>query len=157
MLFRQAEDREAGAVLALYREAAAQDNCCWNEDYPDESFVQFDLEQRGLFVLEEEGTLIGAVSLIAHDDLDELPFWRYGGSCVLARLCVRPDRQGSGLGRLMAEKLCEAASCRGYASVRLLADRRNAAANGLYRKLGFEERGGASMYGQDFRVWERRL
>ena len=156
MLFRQAGGGDAEAVEALYREVKAGENCCWENGYPDETFVRFDLDEGGLFVLEEKGMLIGAVSLIAHDDLDELPVWRYGRSCVLARLCVRPDRQGKGLGRLMTERVCAEGTRRGYESVRLLADVRNEMANRLYRRLGFEERGTAVLYGHRYRTWERR-
>ncbi|GAA5191654.1 ribosomal protein S18-alanine N-acetyltransferase [Ferrimonas gelatinilytica] len=60
---------------------------------------------------------------------------------TLMNLCVVPTRQGSGLGRALLERGLESARARGARFCYLEVRAGNAAAVGLYRKLGFQEDG----------------
>jgi ribosomal protein S18 acetylase RimI-like enzyme len=59
----------------------------------------------------------------------------------LARLAVRPEVQGEGIGRLLLADLVQAAAGRGISRLTVNTQSDNAASLALYRKAGFRETG----------------
>lgn len=63
--------------------------------------------------------------------------WRSGGRAHLARVIVRPDTRGRGLGRVLVQALLERARSRGARLATLNVYAENAAARRLYEAAGF--------------------
>ncbi|GIX32824.1 MAG: ribosomal-protein-alanine acetyltransferase [Lysobacterales bacterium] len=104
------------------------------------------------FVIELDGMIVGygLFSLVFEE-------------CHLLNLCIDPDYQGRGLGRLLLRRLCRIASGGGAERVYLEVRPSNEVALGLYRSEGFREIGRRPRYypaaegREDAIVMEKRL
>lgn len=161
-VFRRAGEADLDAIASLYlscaRAGRVNGTSDWDDDYPNREFAEEDLRQDGLYVLERDGEIISAVSMLEHDDLDELPLpWTDVPSCALMRLCVRPELQGQGIGAEMTALITEEAKAQGYGATRHLSSMRNSVSTQMYRRLGYREVGSAHLYDTDFACFERVL
>lgn len=159
--FREANVSDTDAVLSLYRACAAfghtHGNDSWDDNYPSLEFIEEDLQAHGLFVLEQAGKIIGAISLVPHDDWDELPFWTIEPACSLSRLAVLPQLQGQHLGQMLLEGVSRIAKARGFLATRHGSLPTNLPANRLYARMGYQLRGEAELFGHRYRCLERLL
>ena len=161
VVFREASDADLEGVMALYRSCTAfsptHGNDSWNEEYPCREFAEEDLANRGLFVLEHAGEIVGAISLVPEDDWDALPVWQGEASCNLSRLGIKPQLQKLHLAERMMEEASAVAKARGFRSTRHGSLITNVASNRLYERMGYQNRGRASMYGHEYHCFERIL
>lgn len=115
------------AVLALW-EATGLGGAHRGDDL---AAVQRTLAQGGRFlVLEEEGGALAGTAWLTQD----------GRRSYLHHFGIRPDLQGRGLGRLLMDRVLEAARVLGL-QLKLEVGRDNLRARELYRRSGFKDLG----------------
>ncbi len=160
--FRKASKDEEAAIMSLYRKAAekgkADGSSTWDDEYPNMEILAEDLRLERLYVLEEEGKLIAAITIEEGEDpeIESLP-WTNRKSCFLVRLCVAPERQARGVGEKMMRSISERARNAGFESTHHLAATENVAANRLYVRMGYDNLGSVHLYDRDFTIYEMIL
>ena len=125
---------EAKRILREYADSLDTDLCF--QDFESELLElpgQYAAPRGVFFLATVAGQVAGCCALRPLDEVD------YPNACEMKRLYVRPAYRGSGLGRLLAERVLDAARQEGYDSILLdtLSDMESARA--LYEDLGFEE------------------
>jgi len=152
---QQAQMKDLEHVLSLYRACAALPTSCWDEEYPGEELARSDIEQGFLYLLED----YGAATLLQWDDLEDmnLGFEYTEKPCVLCRLCLHPDHQGRGEGKLLLAHVEEQARQLGYQSMHLLVDVDNPIARRVYDRAGYRQVNQTELYDCVFDVMEKRL
>ncbi len=158
-LFTAAGADDADQVLALYRSVSGGDFCTWNEFYPGIREITADYESGNLFVLRDNGRIIGAISIVPENELDELDFWRRkeGKIAEIARVAIAPGYQGKGLALRMVFEIEKVLRDREYIAIHLLAALQNLPACRTYQKAGYQRLGECDMYGHRFCVYEKSL
>ena len=150
MPIRKAVAADLDAVAALYEdvhtaeEAGAQTIGWIRGVYPTRATARSALERGDVFVLEEEGRVLGAavINRLQVDVYAGAP-WEFEASdgevCVLHTLVIDPAFSGRGLGRRFVRFYEEYAAARGLWELRIDTNARNAAARAMYGKLGYRE------------------
>lgn len=157
MIFRKAIQQDLDEVYKLYRSLVGSAMCTWDESYPGWIQINEDFQHDGLYVMEENSTIVGAISLVPENELDALPFWVCSQAREIARVAVVPGLQGKGIAYQMVSALTAQASQAGVPAIHLLVSVENAPAQRLYRKCGFTFLNRCSMFGLDFFACEKLL
>lgn len=126
----------------IVRSMRRQGLTIWDEEYPS-CCLQDDIASHRMYVLEQEGTIIAACSLLQHALGEECISWHSVSPVLyLARLGVRNSMQKTGTGTLLMRMVLNQARSLGASSLRLMAAEENLPAIALYRKCGMKEAGG---------------
>ena len=156
MLFRKADKSEAKTILSLYQAVIGTPFCTWNELYPGEEEIWGDLSAGTLYVLEENGELIGAISIVPENELDELDCWKITDNVrEFARVVLRPDCQQRGLSAYLVEGIIRELTKQHVAAIHIAVAKVNTPAQKLYRKMGFDFCGEADLFGHSFFLCEK--
>ena len=158
MIFRKAKKNEAKAVLALYKSVLSMPFCTWNESYPGKEEIKEDLSAGTLFVLEEKQELIGAVSIVPENELNDFDCWTIKENArEFARVVIRPDHQRKGLSVLLIEGIIKELRRRNVAAIHIVVAKENLPAQRLYQKMGFTFCGEAELFGHYFFLCEKTI
>ncbi len=144
------EDKEE--ILALYR-TFLYGPADWNEYYPNEDTIEFDLSRNALFVMKnDKGQIIAAISIDKDEDVDKLPCWDKSltPSAEFSRLCVRKDMQNQGIAREMIDYVFDIFRKEGKKGVHILVKTGHKAALSLYSAIGFKAVGKCNLFEKDF-------
>ena len=100
-----AKEEDRAEIMSLYEAQKGRPYCPWDEDYPSNDTIDFDLSRGALFVLKIGGRVRAAISIDDDEDVAGLPCWSKdlspGGE--LSRLAVFPDEQNKGFARIMLQ------------------------------------------------------
>ena len=116
---KKAAEEDRNAILKLYR-TRLYGPADWNEYYPNEETIEFDLSRDALFVMKNDaGELIATISIDEDEEVDSLTVWdeNIAPAGELARLCVREDMQNQGIAKEMMRYAFDALKEQGKKSV----------------------------------------
>ncbi len=157
MTFRNAISDDLPQIASLYRAAIGTPGCTWNENYPGAFELEHDFASGNLYVLSEGKTVIGAVSVVSPNELDNTCAWEVQNAKEIARVVISQDYQGRGLAVQMLSRLFEKLHQEGCSAMHLSAACCNAAAIKTYQRLGFSFLAQADLYGHRFYLCEKKL
>ena len=132
----------------------------WNEYYPNEETIAFDLSRDSLFVMKnEEDEIIAAISIDSDEEVDTLTCWNKSLTPAgeVSRVCVRKDMQNRGIAGMMMQYVFEILKERGMKMVHILVRTGHAAALRSYSQLGFLQVGECELFDKQFVCMEKAL
>lgn len=155
-----ATENDKEEILKLYKAQLGRKFCPWNELYPTEALIEFDLSRDSLYVMKDENrNIIATVSIEEDDNVENLTCWnpalQPGGE--LARLAVKPDLQNKGIAREMMQHGMKVLADRGNKSIHFLVNKFNKKAIHSYSYFDFNVVGECEMYDQQFFCYEKKL
>ena len=155
-----AEEKDKNEILDLYRTQIGREFCAWDEHYPCEHEIDFDLSRDALFIMkDDDGRIVAAISLDDDKLVNDLTVWNKDlqPSCEFARVAVLPELQGRGIARKMVKYALDEMKNRGYISVHFLVNKYNIKAIKSYAAFDFNVVGECFLYDQDFLCYEMEL
>ena len=160
-LFSRVKETDCEEVMALYSACRSIPGCTWSEYYPSQEEFDEDIAGGFLYCLKEGEKVIAVASLGDYGDIwgeEGIPWGKdIRRPCELARVGVRPEYAGKGIGARLLNLVIDTAKSKGFDGVRLMVSPGNAAAVALYRRAGFKTVGEADMYGIHWLCQELKL
>lgn len=137
---RPARREELAFVMQMYNDARSFEGCAWDDDYPDEDILNDDFFSDRLYVLVLKNQIIGAISVLFDENLEEVECWKIQSarSVEFARVVISKEHVGQGYGTKMVSETLELLKRMEYDSVRILVSPSNPSAIAVYKKLGFD-------------------
>ena len=154
--FRLARREDAADILSLYKSAIGSAFCVWNDYYPGEAEIAHDLETANLYVLTSADEIIGALSVVPENEMDDFPCWSQADRArEIARVVISEAHRGKGLAYEMVQSITPILLDAGCTSIHLSAVKSNIPACRTYQKAGFQTVGEAEMYGHSYFLMEK--
>ncbi|WP_108422408.1 GNAT family N-acetyltransferase [Flagellimonas amoyensis] len=116
----------------------------WNEHYPSEAAFINDVEREELYVIVENGSILGTIVVSTFMDDEYRPIqWLTpnGNSTYIHRLSVHPDHQGKGLAQQLMDFAETYSKNRQFVSVRLDTFSQNKRNQRFYEQRGYQKLG----------------
>lgn len=164
-MVRKGKPEDIPTIMRIVKDTVCimkeEGNDQWTEEYPTTAIFEKDVEAGSLFVLEEEGDVVGSVTVDQNEPVEYGPIpWSQTGPCyTFHRLVVDPFKRGKG----GAQKLIEFAE--GHAVEKNVPYMRidtyslNKKAQNLFVKMGYEKKGEMYFQGKNlpFYCYEKIL
>ncbi len=155
-VFRKAEQEDTCAVYSLYKSVVGDEFCVWNDAYPGMLEIRDDLASDNLFVLTDGEKVIGAISIVHENELDEFDCFTHDGA-EIARVAVAKEHRGKGLSGKMVGEVENILRERDCKALHLSVAKANTPAYKTYLRVGFLTVGEAELYGGDYYLMEKDL
>lgn len=152
-----ADDKDE--ILSLYRQML-YGPAGWDEHYPSEETIDYDLSRDALFVMKNEnGEVVATVSIDLDDAVEQLSCWdkSMGSAGELSRLCVRADMRNLGIARQMMQHAFDVLRDRGYQAVHILVKKGHENALRSYSVFGYKTVGECFLHNTEYFCLERPL
>ena len=152
MMIRKAADSDIDAIAAIYErihtaEEAGESTTGWKRGiYPIRETAAAALRRDDLFVIEEDGSVIGSGILNQNQvDVYAEGRWEYDAEpsrvMVMHTLVIDPQWKHRGYGKRFVRFYEDYALKRGCSCLRIDTNEKNTAARSFYQSLGFKEIG----------------
>lgn len=128
----------------------------WNEQYPTSHIFQHDLEQGSLYVKEEDGQIVGSITIDQHEAEEyNAILWTYPnrGAVVFHRLCVNPTYRKGGLATKLIQFAENYARSIGVQYMKIDTYSLNKKAQQLFLKNGYTKVGEMYYQGKENRFY----
>ena len=110
-----------------------------------------DLASGTLYVLEEDEELIGVISIVPKNEIDDFDCWIIKENArEFAKVVVKPDHQRKGLSGILVKSIIQELQKQQIAAIHIAVAKGNIPAQRLYKKMGFDFCGEANLYGHSF-------
>ena len=147
-------------IAAAIKTMEAQGIHQWDEVYPSREDFVHDIINGILYTVTENNRLI-AIYVISteYDPQYSNGKWECDGetACIIHRLCVSPEVQNRGIGKIVLNHIENQLQHIGFASVRLDVFSENPYAISLYKKSGYKRCGYANWRKGRFWLMEKKL
>lgn len=153
-VFSLAKISDLSSITMLYKDVIANTFTTWDENYPSIELIKKDILQQNLYVLRQQNNII-ATSFLGQKENDDNWDTRLSNPLSVARICVSPQHQGRGIGKMFLKQLMETAKNLGADGMHFHVCTLNQAAMRMYESCGFKNTGlGKSNYGYDYYKYE---
>ena len=132
----------------------------WDNVYPTREDFANDITNGTLYTATEDGRLIAIYSISTECDPEySNAEWEYNGetACIIHRLCVSPEVQNRGIGKIVLHHIENQLQNIGFASVRLDVFSENPYAISLYKNNGYKRCGYVNWRKGRFWLMEKKL
>lgn len=147
-------------IKKLYNDIRNNTFTLWDNNYPNEELIRWDIERKGLWGVFSNETLI-AISFVGkrEEDGEEEFTWKYNlkKRGTFARIGVSPNYQNRGIGTILVEFILKTLKDQGYDGVRILVGTKNINAQKLYLKFDFVNCGSTERYGHNYYLYELKF
>lgn len=114
----------------------------WSETYPAKTDFAKDLNREGLWVDEENGVVVGSLSLLPDvDEVYRILKWPEGSALVVHRIMVDPAFRRQGIGRRLMEHTVRLVKAEGFSAVKVDTHPDNKRMQAFLESFGFRKVG----------------
>lgn len=147
-------------IKNLYDDIRNNTYTLWDNNYPSEELIKWDIQRKGLWGVFDDKKLI-AVTFLGErcEDGEEDYSWKdnFDRRGTFARIGVSPKYQNKGVGTLLVDFVLKTLKSQGFDGVRILVGTQNTNAIKLYTKFGFYNCGRREKYDHEYYLFELRL